>query len=253
MNADLIEYRVLGPIEIRVGEREVLVSGVRQHTVLAMLLLARGQSVPVGRLVDTVWDHQVPATAGKQIRNAVSILRRSLRHADGLITCTTAGYRLPLAGSVLDAAIFAEHAGRGRDLAQQGRAAEAIREFRAALSTWRGPVLAGLDHMTHHPQVVELNEQRLAVLEECVDLELSEGRHRVLARELPVWLAEYPTHEILACQLMVALSRSGAKARALAIYEQTRRTLKRELGVGPGAEMRELRRQIITENAPDAE
>ncbi|MCZ9343472.1 AfsR/SARP family transcriptional regulator, partial [Streptomyces sp. TRM76130] len=86
--------------------------------------------------------------------------------------------------------------------------------------------------------------------EERVELEISEGNHESVIGELSVWVAANPLRERLVAQLMLALYRSGAQARALTVYEQTRQTLKHELGVSPGAELQDLHRHILVSDLP---
>jgi DNA-binding SARP family transcriptional activator len=241
------EFCILGPLDVRVNGRNLELTSRRRATILAVLLLSNSSPVPVSRLIDSVWDGNAPETATKQVRNAISVLRQDLADSGTPIALTSGGYRLQLAHGALDAAEFTQEVKSAKGNARSGRAAKAIRSFRDALALWRGPVLAGFDHLAHHPRVVELSEQRVAALEDLVELELAQGAHRQLARELPVWLAEYPTHERLAYQLMVALSRSGATARALGVYEQTRSALDREFGINPGPEMSRLRRRLLDE------
>ncbi|MFK4099492.1 hypothetical protein ACI2L1_05300 [Streptomyces sp. NPDC019531] len=53
---------LLGPVETRDGARRIALSGSKAHTVLAVLLLARGQVVNDGRLSQLLWGWSPPAT-----------------------------------------------------------------------------------------------------------------------------------------------------------------------------------------------
>jgi hypothetical protein len=53
-------YGLLGPVEVRVDGRAVELAGAKQRLLLAMLLLAGGQQVPAGRLVDELWGEALP-------------------------------------------------------------------------------------------------------------------------------------------------------------------------------------------------
>lgn len=248
-----VEFRVLGPLELWVGGKLVPLGGARQQIVLGALLLADGQVVSLCRLVDAVWDYAPPATADKQIRNTVSGLRHLLVDIDSSITTVASGYRLEVAGGAFDVNTFTVQSALARGHAVEDRVADAIAEFRSALSVWRGPALAGVDSPALQAQVVGLNEQRLAVMEDCVELELAEGKHSSLTNELFTLVAENPHRERLVAQLMLVLYRSGAQARALAVYEQTRETLADELGVDPGPELQELRRRLLANDLAAAQ
>src|SRR5215218_258935 len=73
-----MEYRVLGSLEVLDGSgRTVPLGGARQQTVLGSLLLRAGETVPLERLVDELWE-QPPETAAKTVQVYVSRLRRLL-------------------------------------------------------------------------------------------------------------------------------------------------------------------------------
>ncbi len=58
-------------------------------------------------------------------------------------------------------------------------------------------------------------------------------------------MAEHPTHEGFAAQLMLALYRCGRQAEALDAFQDARERLVGELGVEPGPELRELQEAIL--------
>src|SRR5437868_5455984 len=99
----------------------------------------------------------------------------------------------------------------GREL-HLGRSREqrvlAARLLRAASALWRGPALAGVPGRLIEQAAGGLNEQRLAVLEECLAHELTLGGGDDLVTELAALVAEHPLRERLRGQLMVALHRA---------------------------------------------
>ncbi len=48
-------YRVLGPLEVRDGERLVPIGGRQQQRLLAVLLAEGGRSVGTDRLMEILW------------------------------------------------------------------------------------------------------------------------------------------------------------------------------------------------------
>ena len=73
-----MDFRVLGPLEVRVRDRIVDVGGHRQRRLLAALLIGHGAAVSTADLVDAVWDEpERPAGADRALRMYVSRLRRS--------------------------------------------------------------------------------------------------------------------------------------------------------------------------------
>lgn len=243
---------MLGPLELKVSGRPVALRGMKHRIVLGSLLTSENRYTSIGRLVDAVWGTTPPDTACKQIRNAVSDLRTILAASGAVITPVADGYRLDIGGARLDLVEFHERLTRARAQLGARRPVEAIAEFRAALSLWTGPMLSGLESDVLEAQSAGVNELRLSVIEECVDLELAHGRHKALIGELAGWVAECPLRERMVAQYVLALHRSGARARAFAVYEQTRQRLAEQLGLSPGPELTEAHRLMLREDAGTA-
>lgn len=225
---------------------------MKHQIVLGALLTAESRRTSIGRLVDAVWGTVPPSTAGKQIRNAVSDLRGILAPSGAVITSVADGYQLDIGGAGFDLREFHGHLGRARTLLGLQRPTEAVAEFRAALSLWTGPMLSGIESAVLQAQVAGVNEVRLSVAEECIDLELAQDRHRSLISELAAWVSEYPLRERMVAQYVFALYRSGARARAFAVYEQARRRLADLLGLSPGPELMEIHQLMLREDADAA-
>ena len=82
-------------------------------------------------------------------------------------------------------------------------------------------------------------------LERCLELELRLGRQHALVGELTELVAAHPQRERFVEQLMRALYCSGRQADALAAYRVYRIQLREELGLDPGAALRELQSLIL--------
>lgn len=87
-----MRYRVLGPLEVRDGPRNVPLRKGRQRLLLAVLLLRANETVSSDRLIDALWGEEPPATAGSSLHNLVSGLRRDL--GDGRLVTRDGGYAL---------------------------------------------------------------------------------------------------------------------------------------------------------------
>ncbi len=72
------EFRLLGPIEARVGGQARPVGHRRQCCVLAALLLDAGQAVPIDDLVERVWGEHAPQRARETLYCYLSRLRTAL-------------------------------------------------------------------------------------------------------------------------------------------------------------------------------
>ncbi|MFE4360786.1 BTAD domain-containing putative transcriptional regulator [Kitasatospora sp. NPDC056800] len=253
-----MEFRILGSLEVWTGDgRRIPSEGSRQERLLAALLLNADSSVPVARLVDTVWDERPPATATRQVRNLAGVLRRRFAEADPdappVLLTDGRGYRITLTGHRLDARDFTDRLALARAEAAAGRAPEAVDGLRSALALWRGPALDGLAVDADAPGAVALDELRLTAWEECLDLELALGRHRTAVPELTALVADHPLRERFTGQLMRALHGSGRTPEGLAAYRRFAERLADELGLDPGPELRALHLELLaTEPVPAA-
>ena len=75
------QFRLLGPVEVWVGDRRIDVGQPRQRAVLAALLVDAGRVVPRETLIDRVWGPAVPEHARATLRTHLSRIRRLLEQA----------------------------------------------------------------------------------------------------------------------------------------------------------------------------
>src|ERR1700754_2209058 len=132
---------VLGPLEVDQDGERIAVGGGRLRALLACLALEAGRPVTTGRLVDALWEGDLPADHVHALQSLVSRLRRALGHAT-LIAPAPGGYRLAVEPDAGDAPPFerlAATGGAARAAGDDRRAAVTLRE---ALELWRGPALA---------------------------------------------------------------------------------------------------------------
>jgi len=246
-----MEFRVLGPLEARDGERTMSLGGARQRALLAILLLHAGEVVSVDRLIDELWGEEPPATAAHTIQVFVSRLRKALEPGgfDRLLT-RAPGYLLELEPDELDLSRFERLVERARGEAASGSSSAAAATLRDALALSRGPALAdfAFEPFAQAP-AARLEELRLATLEERIDADLACGRHAELVGELEALVREHPLRERLRGQLMLALYRSGRQAEALDLFQAGRRALVDELGIDPSPALQRLERAILQQDA----
>ena len=248
-----MEFRLLGPVEVRDGDAAVPIGGSKPRALLAALLLDLGTVVPAQRLVDVVWGDAPPDTARGLVQTYVSTLRRALHRPgqDDVILTRAPGYLLRAEPAELDLVRFGRDVAAGREAARVGRYEDAAGLLRQALSVWRGSALGGVDSELLASEAARLDEQRLSVVEERVAAEFALRRHEALVPELVGLVGAHPTREGLRRALMVALYRSGRQAEALAAYREGRRVLRDELGVEPGAGLRQAHEAILHGHDPE--
>ena len=239
----MLEFRILGPVEVTDDGVPLQLGGQKQRALLALLLLNPNRVVSTDRIMDALWGEQVPRTAATSLQNFVSQLRKLLG-SDVLVT-KPPGYQLRVAADQLDLEKFVH-------LVEESRgepAAERTTTLRRALALWRGPPLADLGFEAFaQSEIARLEELRLAALEDRVEAELESGRHSDLIGELEAFADENPLRERLRSQLMLALYRSGRQAEALQIYHDTRRVLVDELGIEPSPTLQQLHGAILRQD-----
>ncbi|MEV4167306.1 BTAD domain-containing putative transcriptional regulator [Nonomuraea dietziae] len=225
---------ILGPVRVLDGEgRPVALGGPRVRALLVLLAAEAGRIVTQEQLIDGLYGAGPPEAAANALQSQVSRLRRALGRQ--LVEFHPAGYRLAIDPQDVDAHRFERLAAEGREALRAGDPARASGALRQALGLWRGAALA--DAPLARAAATRLAELRLAATEDRTQAELELGAHRELVGELRALVAAHPLRERLRVQLMRALYGSGRQAEALATYEEGRRLLDEELGVGPGAEL----------------
>ena len=243
-----LEFCLLGPVAVRRGGVALPVPRGRQRAVLAVLLLNAGRVVSVGEITETLWGSAPLPSAPATVRNYVKRLRFVLGDPDrARIVTRSPGYVIRVDPGELDVARFEVLLDSARKAARGGFWEIAADQARAALDLWRGEPLADVksDALTLR-EVPRLAELRLQATELQIDAELRLGRHGVVIAELERLAAANPLREHVHAQLMMALYQDGRQSEALAAYRRARRLLIDELGAEPGAELRELHRQILT-------
>lgn len=246
-----MRFGILGNLEVLDGKGErVLVPGTRERKVLATLLLNANHCVPPERLVAALWDDNPPTTAIKQVRNAVSRLRRTAADADAdatdIIESAGPGYVLHAHPGQLDTLAFEFAVGEADCASTAGSLVEAAAKLRLALDLWRGPALSGLSGRFLQAAAHGLNERRTMVAETYFEHQLALGRHHEAAGELGILVAQHPFREKLVSQLMLALYHCGQQVEALKRYGEVRKRLAEELGLDPSPALQRLHQQVLT-------
>jgi DNA-binding SARP family transcriptional activator len=243
------QFRILGPIEVELeGGRSAPVPGGRPLSLLALLLVHRGEVVHLDRVVDELWEGDGPQNA----RNAVHVVASRLRAAlgDELVRSEGGGYRL--APGALDARRFEDGQRRGREELAGGEPWEAAATLRQALELWRGPALADVaSERFAQPEIARLEDLRLTCLSERIEADLATGLDAALVGELEALVQRHPLRERLRGQLMLALYRAGRQADALAAYRDAHRALVEGLGIEPSPSLRALEAAILRQDVPE--
>ncbi len=125
-----MKFRLLGPLEVRVGDDWQGIGAPKWRSVLAALLINAGQIVSADALINEVWGDAPPAKAANLVSIYVLRLRRLLGEEDsGMLVTRAPGYQLRVAPADTDALLFEAMVRDGRQ-----RSAPAIRPAR--LVSW---------------------------------------------------------------------------------------------------------------------
>lgn len=171
----VVEFRMLGPLDVRGPDGAVAIRGRHHPRALALLLDEANRVVPVDRLAAGLWDEAPPESARQQIQSVISGLRRQLGPEGTRLQRIGAGYRLEVEARELDVLRCKAHETRARDLRSAGRTEAAAAELRSALREWRGPVLAGVKGRLVEATAARLEKYRLVLVERRIDLDLDRG------------------------------------------------------------------------------
>jgi WD40 repeat protein/DNA-binding SARP family transcriptional activator len=245
-------FGVLGPLEVRVEGTTVTVNGVKERRLLALLLSRANRAVPIDSIVEALWETRPPTSATKSVRVYVTRLRNVLEPGrtasdQSMLVRQGAGYVLHADSDRLDALLFEDLVSRAG--AAAGSPDVAARWLREGLSLWRGRAYADfLDTSFGSVEAARLEEMRLAARETLLDGDLALGKHAEMIGDLQALVLEYPLRERLWAQLMLALYRSGRQSDALLAFRRARTRLVDEVGVEPGADLRELETAILAQD-----
>ncbi|MFV2113730.1 BTAD domain-containing putative transcriptional regulator [Micromonospora sp. LOL_025] len=245
-----VRFQLLGPLEIAGSAGPVLLTSARQRTVLAMLLIDAPCPVSVERLVEAVWGYDPPSTARNQIQICVSRLRQTFRQngPSDLIETTASGYLLRTPESSLDIDVFRKLTEAARRAERSGQVADSVRHMRRALTLWRGEALSGIGGSLIRSIAAQLEESRLALIDELVSTEHQIGCYGDSIEQLAQLVQAYPLRERLWAHFMTALHRMGRRADALLAYKAARDVLVAEVGIEPGEELRRVHGLILVDS-----
>jgi predicted ATPase/DNA-binding SARP family transcriptional activator len=235
----VLEFSVLGPVEVRRDGRPVPVPGGKTAELLVRLALDAGTAVSADRLVDDLWAGT--ATRRNTLQSKVARLRRALADPAAI----DGAYRLDVEPDQVDALRVLRDtvaAARRLDAGDEHGARELSTE---ALGRFRGePLPAAGDWAAPHR--VQLEEARAKLLETQLAARLRLGES-VIA-ELEAAVAAEPYREGLWELLITALYRAGRQSDALAAYQRLRTALADELGLEPGPRLKELEVAVLNQD-----
>jgi class 3 adenylate cyclase len=235
---------VLGPLEaFDAGGHPVELRRPKVRALLALLAADPGRTLSSDTLIAGLWGDHQPPSAAKTLQTYILQLRGAMSPAT--IVTEPGGYRLDVDRSQVDAFAFERLLAKAR--ATTGDAAVSL--FDEALSLWRGMPFVDVSNDEHlRPLRARLEEGRLAAMEGRIDALLAAGRFAEAVPELADLVLQHPLRERLWELYMTALARGGRQAEALRAFQDARRYLGTELGIEPGASLRQLEERLLAQD-----
>ncbi|ADD45963.1 AfsR/SARP family transcriptional regulator [Stackebrandtia nassauensis] len=246
-----MEFRVLGPVEVRRDGVAVPIGGGRQKAVLAALVCHAEDWMSRSRLLTTVWD-EAPDSAAANLRTYLAKLRRALADdAGSRLELGEGRVRLRIGGGESDLRRFRDLNGRGEAAFAAGDHAEAARAFAEALAQWRGePFETATVDRPLAALAMELCEARAETRRRYLRVLVELGRYDEAIAGLRTEVTADPLAEQPIELLMLASYRGGRPDEALALYRDTRVRLVDELGVDPSPRLAALYERMVSGDEP---
>jgi DNA-binding SARP family transcriptional activator len=228
-----LRARLLGPVDLRLGEHQLLsLDSARAESLLAYLLLHREAPQPRQRLAFLLWPDSTERQAQTNLRKVLHNLRRALPGADRLFEIGPRTLRWRA-----DAPLWLDVEHFERALAE-GRPAEAVEMY-------AGELLEGC-----YDEWLVGERERLAGLY-LEALEGLAGQHERGQRWAEAircaerLVAQDPLREESHRLLMQLCRASGDRARAVRAYHVCAATLERELGIEASPETRAVYESLV--------
>ncbi|GAA4840715.1 hypothetical protein GCM10023201_33510 [Actinomycetospora corticicola] len=213
-------------------------------TLLAHVALSPGRPVAVDALVDGLWGERLPQRPTAALQVQVTRLRKILG-PDLPLVSRHGGYVLEVADDEVDLRRFHRLSAAARTADDPD---ETVEIATAALALWDEPFAGCVPGARLEMARVEAHERFLRLLEAHATALLKRDAPSDAAAAADALLPHLPAHrdrEGLVALAMTALHRLGRTVDALAVYAETRRVLRTEHGVDPGAPLRELEQLLL--------
>jgi DNA-binding SARP family transcriptional activator len=233
MDEEALRARMLGPMDLRFGERQLPpLDSARAESLLGYLLLHRDAPQPRQRLAFLLWPGSTEGQAQTNLRKVLHTLRRALPGADSLIEIGPRTLRWRA-----DAPLWLDVEHFERALAE-GRLEEAV-------ETYAGELLEGRYDEWLADERERLAGLYLEALERLARQHEGGRRWPEAIRCAERLVAQDPLREESHRLLMQLCRASGDRARAVRAYHVCATALERELGIGPSPETRAVYESLV--------
>ncbi|MGV9712057.1 BTAD domain-containing putative transcriptional regulator [Gordonia sp. NPDC003424] len=247
-----LEFIVLGGLGAQIDSEAVELGTRKQRAVLAQLLLADGDPVSTGRLIDGIWGSAAPDRAEVSVQAYISGLRKALepdrrpRTPSSVVLTRGTGYVLSADPDRVDVRLLVADIEKAHEQHKAGDSAGAATRLQSVLTRYR-PLLPEFEGLGFRDESAAHLDRTIAEAQELsYEARLAIGEHRALVPELEQAVRRSPLDEGLWMLLAVARYRLGRQSEALGAIADARAILAAEIGVDPGPRLRALEHDILT-------
>jgi SARP family transcriptional regulator, regulator of embCAB operon len=255
LDGKAVQFGVLGPLQMSIGGALVPLGTPKQRAVLAVLVVNANRPVDIDVLIGAAWNQRPPAGARATLHAYISNLRRLMSSAGidrALLASAPPGYRLAIVQDQYDLGRFRTQKDAGLHAAAAAEFEQASRQMSDALAQWRGPFLEDLrDFQFVETLAAAFDEEKVVAHTAHVEAEIACGRPHAVIAELETLIAEHPYREPLWAQLITAYYLADRQSDALDSYLRLKTRLAEDLGIDPGAKLRELYEQVLRQEPVD--
>ncbi|MFC4149601.1 AfsR/SARP family transcriptional regulator [Micromonospora mangrovi] len=244
-----VRYRVLDTVAVRTTDgtwREAPTA--KQRSLLASLLMRSNEWVTAGRLTELLWAEHPPRSAPGNLKTYVWRLRTLLveaGHGSDRLESRPGGYRLRVEPGELDLHVFHGLVDQGRQALAAGDPADAGRLLAAALSLGPAEPVESRPEAMSAADRAHLHELLRGTQAVLIEAELAAGHPDGTITLLRRLVADQPLAEQWWAMLIRALALAGRRAEAITAYQRACRLLDRELGLTPGALLRDAYGRVL--------
>ena len=238
-----MDVRVLGPIEVYVGGKDVTPTSPNQRTVLAVLAAHPDQHVRADTLVDALWGSNPPPSADRTLRSYVSRLRAVV---GACIVASRGGFCLRAKDIHLDSTEFERRVASAK-LLEPRAAADTLR---SAIDLWHGSAFGdSADLAAVCAQARPLEQLKVGAREQLANALLRSAEFAAAIAEAEALLAELPLDECAWEVLIRALSAAGRTSDALQAYRRAYDALS-AVGLEPSERLQQAQRDAFDAPTP---
>jgi DNA-binding SARP family transcriptional activator/tetratricopeptide (TPR) repeat protein len=260
MGAEVVAFRILGPVRLYQQERAVDLGPTKIRGLLGILLLSANIPVPIDSIVDRLWDNpseqdsgsvrgrEPPPTPHKTLQVYVSKLRAALIRtaAPAKLLTEHRRYRLQINPTMIDYQCFRGLAAKGQRAFRAGDHLSATSSLSEAVELWRGQPLADV-HSSWAQRTADAMafQDLLPAYHSLFGAHLALGHAEYVLEQLRPLLAVYETDLTLIELQMRALAEVNGRSSLVSYFHDVADNLRKVLSIDPTDQLAQLYHRLI--------